>query len=410
MTDADLTAIRADVVVVGAGIVGLASALRLLERHPGLRVTVIDKERIVAAHQTGHNSGVIHRGVYYAPGSLKAILCAEGARELTRFCDEQGVAYRLSGKLVVAVDETELPALDELHQRSRANGVPGAELVGPERIREIEPHAAGIRGLHSPQTGIVDYRVVAETFAHVLRQRGAEIRLGAELLAVHRADGGLVLETSAGELPTRHLVACAGLQADRVLRLMGERPPDGLRIVPFRGDYHVLRRERADLVRSLIYPVPDPRFPFLGVHLSRRLDGEVWAGPNAVPAFAREGYRRRDVRARDLAGTVVGPGFLRLARRYWRTGLAEMWRDVSRGAFAAAVRRYLPELRDDDLLPGPSGVRAQAMTADGTLVDDFVVSASASAVHVLNAPSPAATSSLAIARLVAERAEAAFGL
>ena len=400
----------ADVIVVGAGIVGLASALKLVERNPRLQIEVIDKEQAIAAHQTGHNSGVIHRGVYYAPGSLKARLCAEGAGELTRYCDERGVPYRLGGKLIVALTPAELPALDRLYERACANGVPGVERVGPERIREVEPHAAGLGGVHSPQTGTVDYAAVADAMAGDLRERGIRIRLGTELRRVHRAQGGLVLETTGGDLRTGHLVACAGLQADRVARLFGQPAPGGLRIVPFRGDYYVLRPDRAGLCRSMIYPVPDPRFPFLGVHFTRRIDGAVWAGPNAVLAFAREGYRRRDVRPRDLAETLFGGGFGRLALRYWITGAGEMWRDLSRRAFARSLRRYVPELGDDDLVPGPSGVRAQALAADGTLVDDFVITAGPRAVHVWNAPSPAATSALAIGRVVAERAEAAFGL
>ena len=401
-----------DIVVVGAGIVGLAAAMKLLERRPGLRMAVLDKEPRIGVHQTGHNSGVLHRGIYYAPGSLKADLCVRGADEMVRFCDERGIPVDACGKVIVAVDESELPALDTLHQRGIANGVPGLERIGPERIAELEPHLVGVAGLFSPKTGVIDYGLVAEAYADVIREAGAEIRLSHEVRSVARSNGTLVLGTDHGEVTTRHLITCAGLQSDRLAALTEPDAERSLRIVPFRGDYYVLRPEARHLARNLIYPVPDARFPFLGVHFTRRPDGEVWAGPNAVLAFAREGYRRRDISPRDLGEVLRFAGFWKMALRYWRVGAEEMWRDYWKRAFLRALQRYVPAVELDDLLPGPSGVRAQAVRDDGSLVDDFLVDVSAGgrAIHVRNAPSPAATSSLAIGALIADRAEDVFGL
>jgi (S)-2-hydroxyglutarate dehydrogenase len=401
-----------DVAVVGAGIVGLATAMKLLERRPRLRLAVLDKEPVVGAHQTAHNSAVLHRGIYYAPGSLRARLCVAGAEELVRFCDERGIAVQRCGKVIVAVDESELPGLDELHRRGVANGVPGLERIGPQRLEEIEPHVRGIAALLSPQTGIVDFAQVAAAYAEVVAEHGGEILLSHGVRAVHRSGAGLTLETDGGELQTGHLLTCAGLHSDWVAALTEPGADRALRVVPFRGDYYVLCPEMRHLARNLVYPVPDPRFPFLGVHFTRRPDGEVWAGPNAVLAFAREGYRRTDLSLRDLGSTLAFRGFWRMASSHWRMGLGEMLRDYSKRAFVAALRRYVPELRSDDLLPGPSGVRAQALRIDGTLVDDFVVEVGASgrAIHVRNAPSPAATSSLAIGSLIADRADEVFEL
>ncbi len=394
---------RVDVAVIGAGIVGLATALRLLQARPGLAVAVLEREDRVAVHQTGHNSGVVHAGLYYAPGSAKALLCREGKTLLEAYCAERGIPIQHPGKLVVALDESELPRLEALEVRGRANGVDGLEAVGRERIREIEPHVAGIRALWSPGTGIVDFTRVAESFADDLRGRAPRSRSAAASEAIRRSTDGLVLETDRGAVHATRVVACAGLWADRVAAMTGDQAADSPRIVPFRGDYYRLSPEAAALVRGLVYPVPDPRFPFLGVHFTRRHDGEVWAGPNAVLAFRRAGYRRRDVSLRDMAEAITYPGFLRLAARFWRTGLAEMWRDASRGAFAKELRRYLPELRDDQLSFGPSGVRAQALARDGSLVDDFDLASRDRVLHVRNAPSPAATSSLAIGgRLAAQ--------
>ena len=401
---------RFDVAVLGGGLIGLATAYRLLEAKRGLRVAVLEKETELARHQSGRNSGVVHAGLYYAPGSLKARLCREGMETLKRFADERGVPYELCGKLVVAVDESELERLEELKQRGIANGLRGMQEVGPEELRELEPHVVGIRGLHVPESGIIDFRRVASAYADEVGARGGEILLDHEVVAVERRDGGrrLVL-ANGGEVEAENLLACAGLHSDRVAALTGS-DPRAYRIVPFRGDYYTLTPRARQLVRGLIYPVPDPSFPFLGVHFTRRIDGDVWAGPNAVPAFAREGYRRRDVDLRDLAATLAFPGFRHLVRAYARTGAAELWRDFFKPSFVAALRRYVPELRSRDIRFGSSGVRAQCMRADGALVDDFLIEEAEGVLHVLNAPSPGATASLAIGRVLAERASAAFGL
>lgn len=399
-----------DVAVIGAGLLGLATARALLERRPDLRLLVLEKEAVIAAHQSGHNSGVIHTGIYYAPGSLKARLCREGRALLEAYLEEKGIPFSRPGKLVVAVTEDELPRLATLEERARANGVEGLESVGPERIREIEPHARGLRALWSPRAGIVDFRDVAHGLADDIVARGGRIETERAVTGIRQGRGEVVLATPRGAVVARGAIACAGLWADRVAALGGETGPDVPRIIPFRGDYYTLTPEARHLVRGLIYPVPDPRFPFLGVHLTKRIDGAVWAGPNAVLAFARDGYGRRDVRLADLVATLSYPGFLRLAARYWRTGLAELWRDWSAAAFLAQLRRYVPELRADQLVFGPSGVRAQALGRDGRLLDDFDLGGSERVLHVRNAPSPAATSSLAIGGLLAQTALARFGL
>lgn len=399
-----------DVAVIGAGIVGLATALRLLEARPGLTIAVFEQEDRVGAHQSGHNSGVVHAGLYYVPGSQKAVLCRQGKSLLERYCEERGIPIAFPGKLVVALEESEVPRLAALRERGVANGVDGLEEVGPERIRELEPHAAGIRALWSPRTGIVDYARVTDAYAADVRARGGVIELSRPVTAIRRRRDGLVLETPRGALRARSIIACAGLWSDRVARLTGDRTAASPRIVPFRGDYYTLSPAAAALVNGLIYPVPDPRFPFLGVHLTRRIDGQVWAGPNAVLAFKRAGYRRRDLSVRDLAETLTDPGFLRLARRFWRTGAAEMWRDASRAAFAREVQRYVPAIQTNQLRFGPSGVRAQALGRDGSLVDDFDLAGADRVLHVRNAPSPAATSSLAIGGRLAIQAIERFGL
>ena len=400
-----------DVAIVGGGIVGLATALRLLEARPDLRLTILEREPELAMHQSGHNSGVVHAGLYYTPGSLKARLCREGKLELEAFCERHGIALERVGKLVVALDESELPRFETLRERAVANEVPGLAVVGPERLRELEPHAAGIRALWSPGTAIVDFRRVALAYAEVVRAAGGRIETSRPVTGIERrADGTLVLATPQGELVARSVIVCAGLWADRVAALTGDAGPDAPRIIPFRGDYYTLTPDARPLVRGLIYPVPDPRFPFLGVHFTKRHDGEVWAGPNAVLAFKLDGYRRRDLSIPDLARTLTYPGFVRLAGRYLRTGLAEMWRDWSRRAFHAELARYVPEIRPEQLVFGPSGVRAQALARDGTLVDDFDLAGSGRVLHVRNAPSPAATASLAIGSELAARAIDRFDL
>jgi L-2-hydroxyglutarate oxidase LhgO len=403
---------RYDVAIVGGGIVGLATALRLLERRPKLRLVLLEKEPELLLHQSGHNSGVVHAGLYYAAGSRKARLCREGKAELERFAAEHAVPIERCGKLVVAVDGAEVPLLEALAKRATANGVPDLEMVGPERIAEIEPHAAGVAGLYSPTTAIVDFAVVGRAYADEVRARGGDILLACRVHAIERhLDGAteeLVVRWGDGEVRAGAVISCAGLWSDRVAAMTGHAGHE--RVVPFRGDYFRLRPEARHLVRALIYPVNDPRFPFLGIHLTRRIDGDVWAGPNAVLAFAREGYRRSDIAPRELAETLADRGFLRLAVRFWRSGAAEMLRDLWKPAFADQVRRYLPELRDEDLEPGPSGVRAQSVRLNGELVEDFSIGGTGRVLHVRNAPSPAATASLAIGRELAELAERRFDL
>ena len=399
-----------DVVVIGAGILGLAVSRELLSRYPRLRLAVLDKEPSVGQHQTGHNSGVLHSGIYYAPGSLKARLCVQGQRELYAYCEQKGIPTDRCGKVIVASNESELPRLDNLFERGQANGVQGLEMIGPERLREIEPHCVGVRALFSPNTGIVDFSRVTRAYAADVMDCGGDVLPGYGVERISDRPGRVILYTTAGEVEAQHVIACAGLYADRVARMTGG--PRDPRIVPFRGDYWVLRPDRRHLARNLIYPVPDPSFPFLGVHFTRRIDdGSVWLGPNAVLAFAREGYRRLDVRPRDLAEALAYRGFQRLAGKFWQTGLQEMVRDFSKEAFLKSLQVYVPELTMADLLPGPSGVRAQALGPDGSLVDDFVFNTQGRRiVHVRNAPSPGATSSLAIGRMIADTAEQAFGL
>jgi len=389
-----------DVTIVGGGIVGLATALRLQQRRPALTIAILEKEPELATHQTGHNSGVLHAGLYHQPGSRKARVSREGKTEMEAFAETSEIPVHHCGKLVVAVDPSELARLDALRDRAVANGVPGLEVVDRERIRELEPHAAGIRGLWSPRTGVIDFRRVALSMADELRAGGAEIRTGHTVSAIDVRPSEVVVTTGRGDVTSRLVVTCAGLQADRVAALSGDT--GGPSIVPFRGDYYTLSPQASGLVRGLIYPIPDPRFPFLGVHLTKRIDGSVIAGPNAVLAFAREGYRRRDVDARDLVAALTDRGFLRLAGRYLPTGIAEMWRDWSKSAFVQQLQRYVPELRPDQVTFGPSGVRAQALARNGTLVDDFAFSGGPRVLHVRNAPSPAATSSLAIGSVLAD--------
>lgn len=401
-------AANTDVIVVGGGILGLASALAVLERSPGLRLTVLEKEQAPAVHQTGHNSGVAHSGLYYPPGSLKASLCREGKGLLEDFCRAHRIPVRRRGKLVVAVDESELERLAELRRRGTGNGLEGlAELEG-EELREIEPNVRGVRGLHVPETAVVDFRLVADRMGELLRDRGASVELGAGVERIERNGEGLAVSTARGRWHAAALVACAGLQADRVAALAGADLD--VRVVPFRGAYWMLRGAGAALVRGLIYPVPDPAFPFLGVHFTRRFDGSVWAGPNAMPALAREGYRRASFSARDAGDVVAWPGLLRFASRYMRMGATEIWRDLVKPAAVREMQRYLPALRGSDLVRGPSGIRAQVMTRSGELVDDFLFAEGPGSLHVVNAPSPGATSSLAIGRYIADRAAMQFGL
>jgi (S)-2-hydroxyglutarate dehydrogenase len=398
---------RYDVAVIGGGIVGMATAMALTQRG-GVSLVVLEAEDRLAPHQTGNNSGVIHSGLYYKPGSQKARTCVEGRQALYRFCAEHGIAHERCGKLVVATTPAELPRLDELARRGGANGLEGLRRIGPQELRDVEPHVAGLAGLLVPQTGIVDYVAVTKAYAEEVRRAGGEVVLKARLRRVRREAGGLTLDTTAGSFRARHLVNCAGLQCDRVARLCGARP--GVRIVPFRGEYYELAPARRHLVRNLIYPVPDPQFPFLGVHFTRKVGGGVEAGPNAVLAFKREGYRKTSFSLADSLATVTFPGFWRLATRYWRMGSGEMWRSWNTAAFVRALQRLLPEVERPDLAPGGAGVRAQALDRSGALVDDFSIIEQDGMVHVLNAPSPAATASLAIGRHIAGMAARQLGL
>ena len=398
----------ADITVIGAGIVGLATAVNLTERHPRARVVVLDKEARIATHQTGHNSGVIHSGIYYKPGSYKARLCVEGARLMTEFCDAHGIHYERCGKVIVATEESEVPRLNTLHERGTANGVPGLKLVSGEEVREWEPHVRAVSGMLSPATGIVDYTQVADTMAALITQRGAEVVTGAGVRGIRRDGGLLTVETDAGPVSTRHLINCAGLHSDRVAALMGIRPE--VQIIPFRGEYYMLKPERRSLVRGLIYPVPDPRFPFLGVHFTRTVHGDVEAGPNAVLALAREGYTIGTVRPAEALRTFMYRGFWNMGRRYWKMGAYEVYRSMSKTAFVTSLQRLVPGIQASDIAPGGAGVRAQAVSPDGSLVDDFKISVTEGAIHVLNAPSPAATASLAIGRHIAGLAAETFKL
>lgn len=397
-----------DVAVVGGGIVALAVARALSERVPRARLVLLEKEPVLGRHQTTHNSGVIHSGIYYRPGSAKACLCVEGARLMAEFCEAHAIPVNRCGKVIVAARPEEVDRLRALWERGVANGVAGLRWLDAAALREIEPHAAGLQAIHSPTTASVDFGAVAAALADDLAVRGVRVETRARVVAMSRRGQEWVVRTPRLEVRARAVINCAGLYADRVALLAGARPD--VRIIPFRGEYYFLRADRSRLVRGLIYPVPDPEFPFLGVHFTRTVHGRVEAGPNAVLAFAREGYRFTTVRGRELWWTLSYPGFWAMARRYWRTGCYELYRSLSRRAFVRALQRLVPEVRSEDLVPGGSGVRAQAVARDGTLVDDFRILEEAGALHVLNAPSPAATASLAIGRYLTARAATLFDL
>jgi L-2-hydroxyglutarate oxidase LhgO len=390
---------RYDVAIIGGGILGLATARALHERAPRARLIILEKEDRAATHQTGHNSGVIHSGIYYKPGSFKARLCVEGARLMNHFCAEHGIKVDQCGKVIAATTPEELPRLTTLFERGTANGVPGLRMIEPAQVRDLEPHAVALRAIHSPATAIVDFKEVAAALLSDLAAAGVTVETSAPVQAIRAAGDGLELATPRMLVRARRLVNCAGLYSDVVARLAGAAPD--VQIIPFRGEYYFLRPERRHLVRGLIYPVPDPEFPFLGVHFTRTVHGDVEAGPNAVLAFAREGYRFARVHPGELAGTLTFPGFWAMARRYWRTGAYEMYRSLSKAAFVRALQKLVPDLRAEDIQRGGAGVRAQAVTREGALVDDFRIVETPGAVHVLNAPSPAATASLAIGRHIA---------
>ena len=400
--------IRYDVVIVGGGAVGLAVALEITQRLPHLRLLLLEKEDHVARHQSGHNSGVIHSGVYYKPGSLKARLCAAGAAAMVEFCREHGIPHNVCGKVIVAATEAELPRLEELRQSGIANGLAGLRVISPGELREIEPHARGVRALVVPSTAITDFAVVCGKYADLIAAQGGTVLTSAAVTGLKRTATEVVAETQRGTFSTRFLINCAGLFSDRISRMAGDEPE--VMIVPFRGEYYALVPDRAPLVRALIYPVPDPRFPFLGVHFTRRVSGKVDAGPNAVLAFRREGYRRTDVSLGDLASSLAFPGFWRMAARNWRSGCNEFRRSLSKRAFVKALQQLVPDIRGEDLVPGGSGVRAQAIRRDGSLVDDFQIVSSVRILHVLNVPSPAATASLMVGKAIVEIAARDVGM
>ena len=395
-----------DIAIVGGGIVGLATAYELTRRYPDASLVLLEKESGFAAHQTGHNSGVIHSGVYYKPGSAKARTCRRGGAALRQFCRENEVRYEECGKVIVARSEREFAPLQELHRRGIANGVERLALISGEQLREVEPHAIGLRALHVPSAAIIDYRKVSAALVRRITDAGGIIQTNARVIAIEERPEEVILRTGGGEVRARNYIACAGLHSDRVLRLSEARPT--AKIVPFRGEYFELVPEKCGLVRGLIYPVPDPRFPFLGVHFTRVIDNGVEAGPNAVLALAREGYRKRDVNLRDLAETLAYPGFWKLIARHWRTAAGEIFRSFSKRAFAKELATLVPEITADDLVPAPAGVRAQALLPNGDLVDDFLIVENRRSLHICNAPSPAATASLAIAEEIAGRAARFF--
>jgi len=402
-----------DLTIIGGGILGLATALKVTAAHPSIRLLILEKEAEIARHQTGNNSGVIHSGLYYRPGSLKARTCVAGRKELMGFCDRNSVPYEICGKVVVATSEEELPRLEELHRRGVANGLQDLAIIGPERLKEIEPHATGIKGLYVPETGIVDYRKVAAAYAEKVRDANGDIRLSQRVVGILDRPSEIVLQTSGGDYRTKYLINCCGLQSDLVAKMMpgaSSGDEEEHRIIPFRGEYYKIAPEREFLVRNLIYPVPDPTFPFLGVHFTRMARGGVEAGPNAVFAYAREGYRHTQINPADLWRTVSFKGFWAMTGKYWRTGFGELYRSLSKSAFVRALQKLVPEIRESDLVPGGAGVRAQAVSASGALVDDFVIKQSHNAIHVLNAPSPGATASLAIGQQICEMAEKNFDL
>ncbi len=397
-----------DFVIIGGGIVGLSTALRLTSLFPRLRLAVLEKEAAVARHQSGHNSGVIHSGIYYPPGSLKARLCVEGAAAMVEFCRTHGIPYQLCGKVIVAASEDEIPRLQALFERGQANGIASLKLVTASELREIEPHCGGLRGIHVPGTGITDYAAVSRKYAELVANHGGTIQTGTRVTGVIPQAKEIVVETTRGPVFAKYLVNCAGLQSDRVGKIAGQIPE--AMIVPFRGEYYDLIPEKDSLVRGLIYPVPDPRFPFLGVHFTRRIHGGVDAGPNAVLAFKREGYHAADFDLDDVTEMLGYSGFWSMAKKYWRHGAEEFYRSFSKRAFVRSLQKLVPEIRDDDLVPGGAGVRAQALRPDGSMVDDFQFHASGKMLHVYNVPSPAATASLPIGKAIAQMAQESFGL
>ncbi|MFK7776739.1 MAG: L-2-hydroxyglutarate oxidase, partial [Gimesia sp.] len=375
-----------DVAIIGGGIIGLATGWRTSQRFPDKSILVLEKEQQVALHQTGHNSGVLHSGIYYKPGSLRAINCREGKEEMEAFCDAEEIPWDKCGKVIVAIDESEFSALDTILARGQKNGVL-CEMIDEARLKELEPHVAGIRGIHVPETGIVDYKQVAARLAKRIQEKGNHVQTVAEVIGIQQHADYVTLETTNGEYSARHVINCGGLFSDRVARMGGANPES--KIVPFRGEYFILKPEAQHLCRSLVYPVPNPEFPFLGVHFTKMIHGGVECGPNAVWAFAREGYSNTHINFRDMFEAVTYPGFLKMAMKYWKTGVKEMWRSLSKPAFVGELQRLIPEIKSEDLETAPAGVRAQALSPDGNIIDDFLIDESGRMINVLNAPSPA---------------------
>lgn len=385
-----------DIIIVGGGIIGLTAGYTILNKKPDTKLLILEKESDVAQHQTGRNSGVIHSGIYYKPGSQKAITCRKGIRLLLDFCDTHAIPYEICGKLIVATDETELPRLFDLFERGKANGIENVSLIGPEQLLEREPHAAGIKAIHCPETGIVDYTRVANALKNEISTLGGDIIFSAKVESIHSTDNETVVSTTAGDYTCSTLINCGGLYTDKIAEM--NTADIDVKIIPFRGEYYTVKPKSSHLVKNLLYPVPDPRFPFLGVHFTRRIEGEIEAGPNAVLAFAREGYTKSTLNISELMETLTYPAFWKMVKPYWKTGLGEMVRSFSKKAFVRALKKLIPEITADDLIPGGSGVRAQALANTGQLLDDFHIIQHEHAIHVLNAPSPAATASFAIAR------------
>ncbi len=397
-----------DVVVVGGGIIGLATSMKLTQDFPNLKVAVLEKEKEVAQHQTGHNSGVIHAGIYYAPGSQKANFCSTGGKLLRDFCDEYGIAYDMCGKLIVATDDSEVPQLEELFKRGTENGAQGLRMVNQEEIKDIEPYSAGVKAILSPNTGIIDYFEVSQAYATRMRENGGDLLTNVEVISIENKDNLLYINTTSGTVVAKYVLNCAGLHADTVARMMGVDV--GVKIVPFRGEYFSIIPEKEHMVKGLIYPVPDPSMPFLGVHFTRRINGSVEAGPNAVLAFAREGYKKTDVNLKDTLGTLSYSGFWKMSAKYWKVGMHEQYRSLVKGVFVKSLQKLMPEITGDDLGDPGAGVRAQVIDSNGGLLQDFAIEASANAIHVLSAPSPGATSSLTISEYIVDLAQESFDL
>jgi (S)-2-hydroxyglutarate dehydrogenase len=389
-----------DVIVIGGGIVGLATALKLTEKKKDIKLMLIEKESKLCAHQTGNNSGVIHSGIYYKPGSLKAINCRKGYRQLIDFCDLHNISYELCGKVIVATDQNQLIGLENLYKRGLENGLKGLRMVSKEELNAIEPHVRGIRGIVVPETGIVNYTTIAQKYAELIQQNGSSINLDEKVMRIVPEKSSVRVETNRGNYETRLIVNCAGLYSDKIARMTGQQID--VKIIPFRGEYFKIKKEKHSLVKNLIYPVPDPNFPFLGVHFTRMIEGGIEAGPNAVLAFAREGYKKLQISLPELTETLMWPGFQKVASKYWRTGFGEMYRSFSKSAFTKALQQLIPEIEKDDLEAGGAGIRAQACDRSGGLIDDFLIYENEHAVNVCNAPSPAATSSLSIGDTVSD--------